>query len=116
MEVLRQLDASPSPEMLTQISDWITEVYELRGGGTLLGLFGHCFLGHPYIDHAFGAGAVSQGSVHGHGIIEHYRPEDTVPPHYRLARPLAESEAYAMIEIYSDGQIVPIRHDGTPAI
>ena len=52
----------------------------------------------------------------GHGIIEHFRPGDTVPAIYAAARPLAVSEAYAMIEIYSDGQVVPIRHDGTPAI
>lgn len=116
LQAMREIDASPTPAMLREIADWIQQVYEARGGGTLVGLFGHCYLGHPYIDHSLGTGAGEQSSVMGHGIIEHFRPGDTVPAIYAAARPLAVSEAYAMIEIYSDGQVVPIRHDGTPAI
>lgn len=116
MQAMRQIDAAPTPEMLREISDWIRDAYEARGGGTLVGLFGHCYLGHPYVDHSLGTGAGDHGGILGHGIIEHFQPSDAVPSIYRGARSLAASESYAMIEIYSDGQIVPIRHDGTPAV
>ena len=32
---------------------------------------------------------------------------------YRQARALARSPAYAYIEVYSDGELVPVREDGT---
>ena len=48
-------------------------------------------------------------------IREHYTASDTVPTMYQSARSLAVSDAYAFIEIYADGHVVPIRPDGTPA-
>ena len=112
-DALRQLDATPNPQMIEEIRAWIQEVYDMRGGGTLVGLFGHCYLGHPFVDHAIAVVPAMGGS---HNILEHYRPTDAVPPLYQPARPLAVSEVYAMIEVYADGQVVPIRQDGSAAM
>lgn len=107
LEALKQIDVAPSIGAQREIVEWLREVYEKRGGGTLVGLFGHCYLGHPYIDHAFDMSGA---------IMRHYTPGEAVPLVYVGARPFAVSDAYSYIEIYADGQIVPIRPDGTPAI
>ena len=31
-----------------------------------------------------------------------------------MARPLARNDAYAFIEVYSDGAVIPVRPDGNP--
>ncbi len=107
VEALRQLDLAPSPQAQREIVEWLRSVHEARGGGILLGLFGHCYLGHPYVDHAFDMSGQ---------IMQHYTAADHVPPLYTTARPFAVSEAYAYIEIYSDGQVVPVRPDGSPVL
>ena len=48
-------------------------------------------------------------------IVEHYTPSDTVPDLYREARALARSPVYAYIEVYGDGELVPVLEDGTRA-
>lgn len=107
LEALQQLDVTTNPAARKEIADWIQEVYEAYGSGDLVGLFGHCYLGDGHVDHAF--------SFTG-DIIAHYFPNDQIPAMYQSARPLARSEQYAYIEIYSDGMIVAIRPDGTAAI
>jgi hypothetical protein len=104
LEALRKIDTAPSPQAAAEIREWLQEVYDARGGGILLGLFGHCYLGPPHIDHVFDLAGQ---------IIEHYTPAQTVPAVYLPARPFAVSEAYDYIEIYADGQIVPVRPDGS---
>jgi len=80
--------------------------------GLLLGLFGHCYLGvrqsdgQPYLDHRFDLTL---------NILEHYTSVDSVPAGFEPARPLARSEAYAYIEVYSDGTVIPIYPNGQPA-
>ncbi len=107
VEALRHLDAAPSAIAQQEIIDWLRQAYDARGGGPLVGLFGHCYLGAPYIDHAFDLTGA---------IREHYTPSHAVPPMYVAARPFAVSEAYAYIEIYADGQVIPVRPDGSPAV
>jgi len=107
LAAVRRLDVAPDLISQTAIIDWLHEAYEARGGGVLIGLFGHCYLGSPYVDHAFDLSGQ---------ILCHYTPAETVPVVYVPARPLALSEAYAYIEIYGDGQIVPVRPDGSPAV
>lgn len=107
VEALRQLDLAPSPQAQREIVEWLRSVYEARGGGILLGLFGHCYLGYPHVDHAFDMSGQ---------IMQHYTAADQVPALYTAARPFAVSEAYAYIEIYSDGQVVPVRPDGSPVL
>jgi hypothetical protein len=106
MDALRQIDVAPNVQAQREIIDWLKDVYAQRGGGILVGLFGHCYLGPPYVDHAFDLTGA---------IREHYTASDTVPTMYQSARSLAVSDAYAFIEIYADGHVVPIRPDGTPA-
>ena len=77
-----------------------------RMGGVLLGLFARCYLGAPYVDHRL--------TIVGR-ILEHYSAGDEVPAPFDGARGLARSSVYSYIEIYSDGEVVPIAADGTPA-
>jgi len=89
-----------------EILSWLEELYAARDCGTLLGLFGMCYLGEPYVDHLMDIAGT---------IITHYKPSDLVPSPFDRARPLARSRAYLFIEVYSDGTVVPIRADGSSA-
>lgn len=97
------LDTQVSPSVRRELLEWITEEYANRGGGVLLGLLAHCYLGHPYVDHTL--------SLDGF-ILEHYSAREAPPAIYQPARPLARGEHYAYIEVYDDGAIVPVREDG----
>ncbi|MFT4127532.1 MAG: hypothetical protein QM662_15045 [Gordonia sp. (in: high G+C Gram-positive bacteria)] len=103
-QALRQLDAATDQHAYRQIMQWVNEEYEARQGGTIMGLFAKCYLGPPYVDHRLDL----LGS-----ICEHFTPADPVPVPYGQARALAQSGAYAHIEIYSDGSMVPVLPDGT---
>ena len=107
VEAVQRLDLTTDPTARAEIMAWINQAYQDRQGGDLIGLFARCHLGPPYIDHRM----TLAGS-----IIEHYTPIDRVPPPFDGARPLARSNAYAYIEIYSDGQVVPVRQDGTSGV
>ncbi|MBX3087334.1 MAG: hypothetical protein KF742_02495 [Cryobacterium sp.] len=107
IESMRRLDSTVDPVARKEITDWIQKVYEAYGSSDVVGMFGHCYLGDGHIDHAF--------SFTGE-IIQHFYPTDDVPSIYRAARPLALTDQYAFIEIYSDGTIVPVRPDGTAAV
>lgn len=101
------IDVATDPATQKQLTDWLSETYDLRGGGQLIGLFAKCHLGHPYVDHRLAlAGA----------ILEHYTPTDQVPAPYSAGRPFARNNAYLFIEIYSDGTVIPVRANGEPAI
>jgi hypothetical protein len=107
VEAATRVDTAPSAQAQRDIAAWVQEVYEALGAGVPIGLFSHCYLGAPYVDHVL----TMAGS-----IVEHFRAGDPVPPAYEAARPYAVSEQFAYIEIYSDGMVVPVRHDGTAAI
>jgi hypothetical protein len=104
IEAVRQVDVQTDPAMKAAIIDWVNAEYEKRGGGKLIGLFSKCYLGHPYCDHRMDLAGT---------IVEHYQIGEEVPPAYASARPLAASNAYAYIEIYGDGEVIPVRFDGT---
>lgn len=104
LSAVGQLDVITDPHVYQQLMQWIVEQYNARQGGTLMGLFAKCYLGPPFVDHRLDL----LGS-----ICEHYRPGDAVPMPYGQARGLAQSGAYAHIELYSDGAMVPILPDGT---
>jgi hypothetical protein len=108
VRAVQSLDTATDPQMLKAIMDWITEEYENRQGGLLVGLFGKCYLGEPYVDHRFDFG----GSM----ILEHFKRSEEPPPAFRPARPFARSDAYAYIEVYDDGTVIPIRADGRPVL
>ncbi len=107
LDVVTQLDTHLDPAARESIIRWVQEEYDNRNGGELLGLFGRCYLGSPYVDHTMDI----RGS-----ILEHFAPGDSVPPAYAPARALVRSPAYLFVEVYSDGQVVPVRDDGSSAI
>lgn len=107
MRAITQVDVTTDPAAQRELMEWIEEVYADRGGGVLLGLFSHCYLGHPYVDHRLDPAG---------RILTHFTATDAVPPGFDAARPLARSTAYSFIEVYEDGQVVPVRRDGTSAI
>lgn len=107
LDAIERLDTTLDPAAHQQIVDWVQEHYDARNGGQLLGLFGKCYLGPPFIDHMM--------DMSGH-ILEHFKAEDSVPPGFAPARPLVRSESYLFVEVYSDGQVVPIRGDGSSAV
>jgi len=92
------------PAYRAELTEWIDNAYTERMGGVLLGLFARCHLGPPYVDHRL--------TVVGH-ILEHYRPTDIVPPPFDAARTLAQSPVYEYVEVYSDGDIIPVLADGS---
>lgn len=104
MEAVRSLDATQDSTDVARVVAELEEQYAERRGGELAGILAKCYLGAPYIDHRLGIGQ---------GILEHFAPSDTLPPLFEAARPLAKSQAYLFIEIYTDGAMVPVRADGT---
>jgi hypothetical protein len=103
LDALRQLDVTTDQHAYTEIMTWVRSEYDARQGGTIMGLFAKCHLGPPYVDHRL--------DLLGH-ICEHFAPGDAVPMPYAQARGLAQSGAYAHIELYSDGAMIPIGFDG----
>lgn len=104
LEAVKNLDVTTDPAYQQKLAKWIQEVYAQRGGGQLVALFSKCYLGNPYQDHHL--------SLAGN-IIEHYQHSEQVPPLFAQARVLAANPAYAYVEIYSDGAVVPVAEDGT---
>lgn len=107
LQAIAHLDPTVDPQAQHDLIDWISEYYSEANGGELIGMFSKCYLGAPYVDH--------QLSLAG-SIVDHYRAGDMPPPQFAMCRPLARSDSYVFIEVYSDGQIVPIRLDGTAAL
>lgn len=107
LEVLQRIDVTSDPALRQALLDWLQQVYDQRQGGELVGLFSRCYLGHPFLDH--------QLSLTGR-IVEHYEHTQQPPPPFGSVRSLARSPAYAYIEIYSDGAVVPVRPNGTQAV
>ncbi|MGK2887236.1 MAG: hypothetical protein ACSLE8_21110 [Rhodococcus sp. (in: high G+C Gram-positive bacteria)] len=99
------LDTSLDPRANAEIMKLIRDDYDARQGGALIGLFGRCYLGPPYVDHKL--------DIYGN-ICQHYTASDTVEMPYNNARALVRNDAYAFVELYSDGSIVPVRDDGEP--
>ena len=70
-----------------------------------VGLFAKYWLGEPYLDHIL---------TFSGDIVRHFKHNELVPPEFAMARPLARNDAYAFIEVYSDGAVIPVRPDGNP--
>lgn len=69
-----------------------------------LGIVAKCFLGHPYEVHTL--------DLSGSHIIHHYKTSETMEAHFEKARVLAQHNAYAMVEVYTD-KLILVREDGT---
>lgn len=107
LQAVLDIDVATDPMTRQQLTGWLKDAYDLRGGGDLVGLFATCHLGHPYVDHRLAL--VGE-------ILEHYTPGDVVPEPYSRARAFARNDAYLFIEIYADGAVVPVRASGEIAI
>jgi hypothetical protein len=106
LESVARLDATLDEATRRQLADQISAGYVNDHGGAIpLGFMAVCRLGPPYVDHRLSLLD---------SILEHYAPADHVPPLFADARPLVRSGAYLYVEIYSNGQLVPVRLDGTP--
>jgi hypothetical protein len=66
-----------------------------------------CGLGPPFVDHILDLGGA---------IVEHYASADTMPEPYANARMLVRSGAYAYVEIYLSGTVVPVLADGAAVV
>lgn len=107
LQAVVDIDVATDPLTRKQLTEWLKETYDLRGGGQLVGLFAKCHLGDPYVDHRL--------ALIG-DILDHYAPTDTVPEPYAKARAFARNDAYLYIEIYADGAVVPVRPNGDIAL
>ncbi|MET0932005.1 MAG: hypothetical protein ABWX74_20990 [Aeromicrobium sp.] len=108
VDAVQRLDTTTDPATAEAIMQWINDEYESRSGGQIIGLFGRCYLGHPFVDHRI--------DLAGAFILQHFTRDETPPGPYGAARPFARNTAYTFIEVYDDGSVIPIRADGRPVI
>jgi hypothetical protein len=106
LDAVKLLDSGLDETACRALAEQIGALYEKDfGGGVPIGLLATCYLGAPYVDHRLNLIEL---------IVEHYTPSSAVPDPYAAARPLVRSGAYAYVEVYSDGLVVPVLPDGTP--
>lgn len=104
LDAVRRLDASLGEKALRQTVEWLREQYSTESGTVLLGFVAKCHLGRPYVDHQVGLDGA---------ILRHFAPGEAMPEPFNGARMLARSGAYAYIEVYDKGLVLPIMGDGT---
>ncbi|MGI5245922.1 hypothetical protein [Dactylosporangium sp. CA-139066] len=104
LRAMHQLDAAVDPAQRAQLAEWLSDAYVEEVGDLPLGCLAQCYLGPPYVDHRLDLGRA---------IVEHYAPTDPVPDPFAQARMLVRTGAYAYVEIYMSGTIVPVRNDGS---
>lgn len=104
MQAVQLLDATTDEAYIEELMNWFVQAYADRQGGELVGLMAKCYLGPEFIDH--------QMSLE-HGILQHYVRGQEVPPPFNLARPYSRNAAYEFVEVYADGEIIPVRADGS---
>ncbi|MFV0407825.1 MAG: hypothetical protein ACK5LN_13560 [Propioniciclava sp.] len=103
---VQKLDTATDPQSVHELMEFLDSLYQVEDlPDRPFALFGQCYLGHPYLDHVM--------TLEG-GILEHFTNTEQIDPEYRAARGLARSGAYAYIELYRDGSVVPIRETGDP--
>ncbi|HTJ32164.1 MAG TPA: hypothetical protein VL738_02945 [Dactylosporangium sp.] len=104
MRAIHQIDATVDPAQRAQLAKWLSDTYIEEVGDLPLGCLAQCYLGPPYVDHRLDLGQA---------IVEHYAPNDPVPDPFGKARMLVRTGAYAYVEVYISGTIVPVRNDGS---
>lgn len=108
LDAVRKLDSGLDEQACRALAEQISAQYAKDfGGGVPIGLLATCYLGAPYVDHRLNLIEL---------IVEHYTPTSAVPDPYAAARPLVRSGAYAYVEVYSDGLVVPVLPDGSPVV
>lgn len=104
LRAVHQLDAAVDPAQRAQLAKWLADTYLEEIGDLPLGFLAQCYLGPPYVDHRLDLGQA---------IVEHFAPTDPVPDPFGQARMLVRTGAYAYVEVYLSGTIVPVRNDGS---
>lgn len=108
LAAVRKLDSGLDEQACHALAEQISGLYAKDfAGGVPIGLLATCYLGAPYVDHRLNLVEL---------IVEHYSPTSSVPDPYAAARPLVRSGAYAYVEVYSDGLVVPVLPDGSPVV
>jgi len=101
--VLR-LDTATDPHLRRELSEWLEGLFVAADVAVPVGFFARCYLGGNYVDHRL----LLTGA-----IAEHYTRDEAPPPPWAAARPVVRAQAYAYVEVYDDGSLVPVRADGT---
>jgi len=108
LEAVGRLDSGLDEQACRALAEQVSAQYAKEfGGGVPVGLLATCYLGAPFVDHRLNLIEL---------IVEHYTPASAVPEPYASARPLARSGAYAYVEVYSDGLVVPVLRDGSAVV
>ena len=102
---IAKFDAATDPETRRQLAEFVRSIYEEEDLGQPVALFSTCYLGHPYLDHVM--------SLDGE-ILTHFKCSEHLTPDLEPARSLARSGAYAFIELYDNGSMIPVRETGQP--
>lgn len=105
LAAVHRLDATIEAATRDELARWIQDEYLNEIGDMPLGFVAQCGLGPPFVDHILDLG---------HTIVNHYAPADAMPEPFAQARMLARNNAYAYVEIYLSGTMVPVLTDGSP--
>ncbi|MGK4585516.1 hypothetical protein [Kitasatospora sp. HPMI-4] len=101
---VRRLDAELDPAACRQLADWFRDRYTTDYGDFPLGFLATCHLGPPFVDHRLDLT---------HAIVQHFAPADPMPAPFAAARMLVRTGAYAYVEVYQGGLVLPVLPDGT---
>lgn len=101
---MHRIDAGLDQASCRELARWIGDRYHVDHGAVPVGFVARCHLGPPYVDHRLDLC---------HSIVEHYAPRDVMPEPFAAARMLARTGAYAFIEVYANGELRPVRDDGS---
>jgi hypothetical protein len=103
IRAVQRLDAELDQAARDEFVSWIRNEYTREVGDIPLGFVAVCQLGPPFVDHILDLL---------HTILQHFGPADPMPEPFNQARMLARTGAYAYIEVYASGAIVPVPPDG----
>ena len=109
MDALRKLDSGghlADDELLREIRDAMAAEFPAGPSSWPLGIVAKCYLGVPFEVHTV--------DISGQ-IIRHYKIGEPLPGEMERARRLAASEAYMVIELYTD-RLVAIAADGSTSV
>ncbi|MFD5316847.1 hypothetical protein [Streptomyces sp. NPDC127098] len=101
--MVRRLDAGVDDAARAGLVAALCEEYATAHGSVPLGFVAVCRLGPPYVDHTLNL----LGS-----IVRHYGPTEPMPAPFESARMLVRTGAYAWVEVFDDGLLLPVHEDG----
>jgi hypothetical protein len=104
LEAVRRLDAGLDESARAELAAWLCEQYAEKQGSFPLGFVAVCYLGPPFVDHRLNLL---------HSIVDHFSPADSMPTPFDGARMMVRSGAYAYVEVYEDGLLLPVHKDGS---